>query len=135
MTSRSGYQYKQKSRTVLVLMDGCDRARRKAEWEGVFTDSSRTTVHHIDILDCLDSGVISRRYSRDTQNEDRKRPSTSASLSHAMTQNQKYTPEIDGLHGVPSEALLNYIVANGIDRVVICMREMSNPDRSFIVVY
>lgn len=48
--------------TVLVLTDGSAWASRVAEWGLVFADASSATVHHIDVIECLDSGVIVHRY-------------------------------------------------------------------------
>nr|WP_273741585.1 transposase [Natrinema soli] len=45
-----------------MLTDGSERAGRTAEWWLVFTESREATVHRIDVLDCLDSGVIVQRY-------------------------------------------------------------------------
>lgn len=104
--------------TVLVLTDGSTQARRVAEWELVFTDAARAAIHRIDVIDCLDSGMIIHRH-------------TDASTDKT-NQIRGHEPEIEVLHGVPHEALLDYVAANAIDLVVIGVCDRTDLSHSFI---
>ncbi|WP_407075694.1 universal stress protein [Natronococcus wangiae] len=115
-----------------MLTDGSERAKRKAEWVTVFA-SPEASIHQIDLLECLDSGVVIRRYSR-IQN-DRKRQNRSFrcdSPPRSATRNQERIPVIDVLHGVPREALRDHVEECAIDRIVVIMREIETPSRLFI---
>ncbi len=79
-------QIKRPPQNVLVLTDGTDRANRKAEWEIVFSDFPRTTIHWIEVIDCLDSGVIIRKRIEIAQNDrERRRQSRISVAPYRMT--------------------------------------------------
>lgn len=128
------HRTKRPPQNVLVLTDGTDRANRKAEWEIVFSDFPGTTIHWIEVLDCLDSGVIIRNRTEIAQNDRERRKQSRISVApHRMTvHNQEYTPAIDVLHGVPHEALLDYIETNATGRIVMSVSEPTDFNRSFI---
>lgn len=119
---------------VLMLTDGSDRANRKAEWVIIFSDLPGTTIPWIEVLDCLDSGVIIRKRREIAQNDrERRRQSRISVAPYRMkVQNQEYTPQIDVLHGVPHEALLAYVATNAIDHIVMSIGETTDLNRSFI---
>lgn len=120
--------------TVLVLTDGTDRARRLADWTLVFIETPLMTVHHVDVLDCLDSGVIIQTHDDSGQNDsDRSERTPSQSLSHHVTsQNHGHDPTLGVLHGVPSEALLEYLDANAIDLLIMSVRDSAYLDRTLL---
>lgn len=118
-------RYNDPETTILVLTDGSTQAERVAEWELVFADIASATVHRIDVIECFDSGVIIYRDEGRMQNEcgELGRRPTAAATDKP---NRKDEPAIDVLHGVPHEALLDYVAANAIDRIIIsvCNRDI-----------
>jgi nucleotide-binding universal stress UspA family protein len=121
------------SETVLVLTDGSDRAKRVAEWGLVFVGAPGTTVHRIEVLECLDSGVVIQTDTGGLDKRERlgQRP---PSASPAQTANRHLRDEstIDVLHGVPYEALLDYVATTSIDCIIMSTHERTSPDRSFL---
>lgn len=116
-----------------MLTDGSERAGRTAEWWLVFAESREVTVHRIDVLDCLDSGVIVQRYDGgQVERDGRERSPTSTPTGCAMSGHHVRAAAIGVLHGVPHEAILDHIAANSIDRVVLSACEMTCPTRSFV---
>ncbi|WP_306055709.1 universal stress protein [Natronococcus wangiae] len=128
------HRTKRPPQNVLVLTDGTDRANRKVEWEIIFSDFPGTTIHWIEVLDCLDSGVIIRNRTEIAQNDrERQRQSRISVALYWMTvHDQEYTPAIDVLHGVPHEALLDYIETNATGRIVMSVSEPTDLNRSFV---
>lgn len=131
-------RHNEQNETVLVLTDGSKRAKRVVEWELIFAEVPRSAVRRIDVIDCLDSGVIIHRHDKRTQNErEHKRKQlgrqlTSGTTEHEPTLNREHDPAVDVLHGVPHEALLDYAAANAIDSIVIGVSERTRLDQSFI---
>ncbi|WP_227377971.1 universal stress protein [Haladaptatus halobius] len=120
--------------SILVLTDGSERAKRIAEWELVFSEASEATVHRIDVLDCLDSGVIIRTDDGGGQNEHRQPERSSSRLSphYPVNRNHGCVSAIDVLHGRPHEAILDYVAANLIDCIVLSTHEQTPPNQSFL---
>lgn len=120
---------------VLVLTDGSERAYRMTEWEIIFAEMAGATVHRIDIINCLDSGVVVRKHDSAGQDQFEQTQETPASVPTDCTANQKQenttTTVIDVLHGVPHEAILGYVAANGIDCLIIVCERMCL-DRSLL---
>lgn len=129
-----GQQHTPLSETILVLTDGSDRARRLAEWALVFAGTSETTVHRVDVLDCLDSGVVIRTDDESGQNKcEHSEPTSRRTSPGCMTsQNQEHDIAIDVLHGVPSEALLDYLRAHAVNLLIMCIRDSACLDRTFL---
>ena len=125
MAPTCAHRTKRPLQNVLVLTDGTDRANRRAEWEIIFSDFPGTTVHWVEVLDCLDSGVIIRKRTEIAWNDRERRSQSRISVApYRMTvHNQEYTPAIDALHGVPHEALLDYVETNAIGRIVMSVSE------------
>lgn len=121
------------SETVLVLTDGSDTAKRVAEWGLVFVGTSGTTVHRIDVLDCLDSGVIIQTDTGSlTERERLSQHLQSASPTQTANRHRRHQSTIDALHGVPHEALLDYVATNPIDCIIMSTHERMSPSRSFL---
>lgn len=124
------------SETVLVLTDGSDRAARVAEWGLIFADASRVTVRWIEIVECLDSGVIIQCYESRVQNEHghpRRRFERASARTHDVTTpNREHEPATDVLHGEPHKALLDYVAANAIGLCIIGVCERTRLHRSFV---
>ena len=119
--------------TILVLTDGSARADRVAEWGLIFTDASRATVRWIEVVECLDSGVIIQIYEDYVRNEHGYPRQRFESIStDEITQNRKYAPVTDVLHGEPYEALLDYVATNTIDLVIISVCGGTRLHRSFV---
>lgn len=134
MNSISNHWFTLPSETVLVLTDGSDKAKRIAEWTLVFGGAPGTTVRRIDVLDCLDSGVIVQT-DTDSGLDERERLRehlTSASATHTTNRHWRHESTIDALHGVPHEALLDYVATNPIDCIIMSTHERIHPDRSFL---
>lgn len=121
------------SETILVLTDGSDRADRVAEWGLIFADASWATVRWIEVVECLDSGVIIQDYEDCVQNErgDPRRRFERESTGET-TQSREHTPATDVLHGEPHEALLDYVAANAIGLCIIGVCERTRLHRSFV---
>lgn len=119
------------SETVLVLTDGSAHAKRVAEWNLVFVGVPGTAVRRIDVLDCLDSGVVIQTNHGDSQDE-RERPGEYSRSTRATNQHQQGESTIDALHGVPHEALLDYVTTNPIDGMIMSTHERTHPNRSFL---
>ena len=128
--SKRGYGW---SETILVLTDGSDRADRVAEWGLIFADASRAVVRWIEVVECLDSGVIIQYYEDCVQNKHGypRRRFASASADE-ITQNREHEPATDVLHGEPHEALLDYVAANAIGLVIIGVCERTRLHQSFV---
>lgn len=133
MLPTSSQQYTTPYETILVLTDGGERAKRIAEWELVFSEASEATVHRIDVLDCLDSGVIIQTDDGGGQNEHRQPERSSSRLSpyYPVNRSQECVSAIDVLHGRPHEAILDYVATNLIDFIVLSTRDQTSPARSF----
>lgn len=131
------HQYGQ-NETVLVLTDGSKRAERVAEWGLIFAETTRAAIHRIDVVDCLDSGVIIHQYEERIQDErEHERGQPSRQLMHETidreeTQNREHEPAVDVLHGVPHETILDYTAANAIDVIIIGVGERTRLTQSFI---
>lgn len=121
------------SETVLVLTDGSDTAKRVAEWGLVFVGAPGTTVHRTDVLECLDSGVIIQTDTDGLAERERRgqRP-PSASPTQTANRHRRHESTIDALHGVPHEALLDYIATTSIDYIIMSTHEQTSPSRSFL---
>lgn len=133
MTSRRCQRDQPSSETVLILTDGSERAGRTTEWWLVFAKSREATVHRIDVLDCLDSGVIVQRYDGgQVERDGRERSPTSTLTGCAVSDHHIRAATIGVLHGVPHEAILDHISANSIDRIVLSVCGMTHPTRSFV---
>lgn len=134
MASSRDQQHDPLYETVLVLTDGSGRARRLAEWALVFAGASGNTVHRVDVLDCLDSGVVIQTDGKSVQKEDehQERTHTRAAPDGMMSQNQGHATAIDVLHGVPSEALLDYLRANAIDFTIMCICDNACLNRTLL---
>lgn len=121
------------SETVLVLTDGSDRAKRVAEWGLVFVGTPETTVHWIDVLECLDSGVIIQIDTGSlAERESLGQRPPSASPAQATNRHRRHESTIDALHGVPHEALLDHVATTSIDCIIMSTPEHTSPDRSFL---
>lgn len=122
--------------TVLVLTDGSAWASRVAEWGLVFVDAASATVHHIDVIDCLDAGVIVHRYTSDQKTcESRttgRHPTDTDRADTEPSRRRAREPTIDVLHGVPHEAIRDYAVTHAIDLIIICVRERARSQRTFL---
>ncbi len=134
MPSSRDQQHNLLYETVLVLTDGSSRARRLAEWALVFDGAPGNTVHRVDVLDCLDSGVVIQIHSENVQNEDeyQERTHTRAAPDSVVSQSQGHTTTIDVLHGVPSEALLDYLEGYAIDFTIMCICDSSCLNRTLL---
>lgn len=133
MSSNRCHRSRSSSRTALVLTDGSERARRTAEWWLVFAETPPATVHRIDVLDCLDSGVIVERDDGGGLIEpDRTEPPKNGSTDRAARRHREGASTIDVLHGAPAEAILDYVAANAVDRVVTCVGDRTCRTRSFV---
>ncbi|WP_248910040.1 universal stress protein [Halocatena marina] len=121
------------SETVLVLTDGSEKAKRVAEWSLVFVGAPETVVLRIDVLECLDSGVIIQTDTGGLNERARfgDHPPNPASVQTA-SQHWRHESTVDALHGVPHEALLDYIATNSIDCIVMHTHEQMTPQRSFL---
>lgn len=121
--------------TVLVLTDGSAWATRVADWALVFADASSATVHRIDVMDCLDSGVIARRYESSHDQACEYRTTGRYYTGTADTEPSAHRarePTIDVPHGVPHEAIRDYAVTHTIDLIIICVRERARSERTFL---
>lgn len=116
--------------SVLVLTDRSDWADRVAKWGLVFTVSSNATVHRIDVVACLDSGVIVHRDERDQDKACEFRATERHSTATADSESNRET--IDVLHGVPHKAINEYAAQLAVDRLIICACERSRSQRTFI---
>ncbi|QLG60256.1 universal stress protein [Halorarum salinum] len=118
----------------IVLPDGGERARRTAEWWLVFAETPPATVHRIDVLDRLDSGVIVERDDGGGPVErDRiERPPKNGSTDRAARRHREGASTIDVLHGAPAEVILDYVAANAVDRVVTSVGDRTCRTRSFV---
>lgn len=105
------------------------------EWEMLFAKGSGATVHRIDVVDCLDSGVIVRKHDSGDQNKFERVRKTPPSVPTDCTVNpeQENTTMtvLDVLHGVPHEAILGYAAANAIDCIMMVC-ERTSFDRSLL---
>lgn len=134
MSSSRDQQHDPLYETILVLTDGSGRARRLAEWTLVFAGASGTTVHRVDVLDCLDSGVIIQTDVESVQNEDeyQERTHTWPASDGVVSQSQRRASAIDVLHGNPSEALLDYIEGSAIDFTIMCICDSAYLNRTLL---
>jgi nucleotide-binding universal stress UspA family protein len=123
-------------KTVLVLTDGSAWATRVAEWGLVFADAASATVHHIDVIDCLDAGVIVHRYTSDQETCEYRttgRHPTDTDRADTDPSRRRFRePTIDVLHGVPHEAIRDYASTHAIDLIIICVRERARSERTFL---
>lgn len=120
--------------TVLVLTDGSKRAERVAEWGLVFTEATSAVIHRIDVIECLDSGVIIHRHDGCVQDgcDQLRRPPTSATTDCLVSWTQRCEPAIDVLHGIPHEAILEYVMMNAIDRIIVSVRDRTHLEQSLL---
>ena len=120
---------------VLVLTDRSAWASRVAELGLVFADAASATVHRIDVIECLDSGVIVHRYVSGHDHACESRTTGRQPTDTADTEpNRQRTrePTIDVLHGVPHEAIRDYAATHAIDLIIICVRERARSERTFL---
>lgn len=131
MDSISNNRFTPSSDTVLVITDGSDQAQRLAEWKLVFGEFRQTTVHQIDVLDCVDSGVIIRTHKNTKQDRrERQNPPSASTGTDPANRYRGATSGIDVLHGIPHEAVLDYVTAHEIDRIIVSRRGAAECTRS-----
>lgn len=104
-------------------------------------NASSAAVHRIDVIDCLDAGVIVHRYAADHdqaceyRTTGRHPTGTDTHTDIATTEpsrRQAREPTIDVLHGVPHEAIREYAGTHAIDLIIICVHERARSQRTFL---
>ncbi len=108
--------------SVLALTDGSERALRMAEWELFFTEFRCAHVHHFEVVNCCDSGVVLKQYKSCMRNEQNNRDFVSSKVS-TFESDQVVNSGPEVFHERPSTAILEYAATHQIDILILACEE------------
>lgn len=108
--------------SAFALTDGSDRASRMVEWELFFSEFRGAHVHHLEVVNCCDSGVVLKQRESCMRNEQNNGYFVSSKVS-TFESDQVVNSGFEVFHGRPSTAILEYAAMHRFDILILACEE------------